>query len=180
MEMKRRGQRLKRVLMTLRPHGSVLNGTLLMILRVLNNGAQKFVFKFLCVGFINTIVDIGVLNFLLFLAGNSVSVAMFIFMKSCAFIFAVTNSYILNSRWVFVSTNSLYTRKKHSLVFSKFLGVNIVALGMNVSVAASIYTFVTPVLDNYYYAATVSAVAGSIMGIFINFNGYKKYCFGDI
>lgn len=64
-----------------------------------------FLHKFLMVALLNTLVDLGVFNILLYLVNDKPSSLQFLLFKSASFSFAVINSYYLNSKWTFKCGN---------------------------------------------------------------------------
>lgn len=77
--------------------------------------------RFLSVGVLNTLIDFGVFNLLLWLGTNNYVAA------SLSFLAATTNSYIWNRSWTFSHT------KRRAVIpqFSLFLLSNLVGLGIN-------------------------------------------------
>lgn len=130
--------------------------------------------KFLCVGLINTGVDFGVLNLLMFLFGITKGIG-YSFFKAISFIVAVTNSYFLNKRWTFRKGGKMEKEE-----FAKFIVVSLIAFGINVGTASVLVSFVGP-LGNIspYIWANISALAATVFTTLINFFGYKYFVFKD-
>ena len=74
--------------------------------------------KFLLVGVLNTGIDFGVLNLLMFSTGITSGFYYPIF-KAISFICGVINSYIWNKRWTFQKGNKLGKKE-----FSKFFTID--------------------------------------------------------
>ena len=129
--------------------------------------------KFLAVGFLNTFIDFLVLNVLMF-ATAITSGPYFPILKIISFLFAVTNSFLLNKFWTFKSRD----RDTAGGESMKFLLVSLVGLSINVSIASSVVNYVprpdflSPVLWANFGSAVAVAVA-----LFWNFLGYKMLVF---
>jgi len=130
--------------------------------------------KFLCVGLINTGVDFGVLNLLMFLFGITRGIGYSLF-KAISFIIAVINSYFLNKRWTFKKG-----RKIEKKEFTKFIAVSLIAFGINVGTASVLVSFIGPIgnIPSYLWA-NISALAATVFTTLINFFGYKYFVFKD-
>ena len=130
--------------------------------------------KFLCVGLINTGVDFGVLNLLMFLTGITVGVG-YSFFKAISFTVAVINSYFLNKRWTFRREGKMEKKE-----FIKFLIISLIAFGINVSTASLLVNLIGPIGNiSSYLWANISALAATVFTTFINFFGYKYFVFKD-
>jgi len=107
--------------------------------------------KFLCVGLINTGVDFGVLNLLMFLFGITKGIG-YSFFKAISFIVAVTNSYFLNKRWTFRKGGKMEKEE-----FAKFIIVSLIAFGINVGTASVLVSFVGPLgnISPYIYFSSL-------------------------
>jgi putative flippase GtrA len=119
------------------------------------------------------VVDVAVFNFLFFIIGDTKSLLFFIVIKGVAFIAAVTNSYIWNSKWTF-KENKFVAGTNKLTQFTKFLGINTAALLVNVSVASAVFLIVQDIVQNHLIATNISAIAGSVSGMLINLKGYKR------
>lgn len=140
--------------------------------------ARWFVFfaqfgKFAAVGFTNAAVDLAVLNFLIAQTGIALGVWYAVF-KGAAFIVAVIQSFFWNKYWTFNAASS----HGGGVEFAKFIGVNLVGLGINVGVATLVANGIDPVagLSDTIWA-NVGAVAGSASGLVWNFVGSKLIVF---
>ncbi len=132
--------------------------------------------KFTFVGVVNTAVDLGVFNFLIFIFGAATG-AVYIFFKTISFSCAIINSYIMNKSFVFNSKENAFNKRE----FSLFLAVSFMGILLNVSVAFLIYTLVFMYGNSlsYYVTANIGAVSGSVIVLLWNFLGYKFFVFKD-
>ena len=144
--------------------------------------------KFIVIGVLNTLVDIGALAYMLYLASLSsnhiassdilftflVPIAFFTLYKSISFVIANVNSYFWNKYWTFGANDG----KKSSTEFVQFFIVSFIGFIINVAASSFIFsTFhkiggMTP--DQW---ALVGAAAGSVSGLAWNFIGYKFIVF---
>ena len=129
--------------------------------------------KYAAVGFTNAAVDFGILNLLIAWTGIAGGVYYTLFKISSVAV-AVIHSYIWNRFWVFQSTDNQNRRAE----FAKFLGVNIVAILVNVGVASFVVNFINPLfgLDAKVWA-NIGAVAGSAVALTLTFVGLKLAVF---
>jgi len=124
--------------------------------------------KFFLVGGLNTLVDLGILNLLLFLTSTSAGAAYVVF-KSFSFLLATLNSYFWNKLWTF-------SAKKGG--FGQFLIVSAIGLLVNVGTAALTVNLIGPQFGlNIKTWANVGALIGSVIGLVWNFLGYKFIVF---
>src|SRR3989344_5322273 len=81
---------------------TILFGVGVLVARVLSRWALWFfqLSKFIATGFMNTAIDFGILNLLIFLSGTAAG-AGYIAFKAVSFFTANINSYIWNRWWVF-------------------------------------------------------------------------------
>jgi len=136
--------------------------------------------KFGLVGVLNTLVDWGVLNFLMWSTEIMAGVG-YGFFKSISFILATTNSYFWNKFWVFQKNETKLTEWEAS----KFLAVSVVGFLINVGVASLVVNFVHPsitwkLLGQVNIAAfwgNIGALIGTITAALWNFIGYKVIVF---
>lgn len=129
--------------------------------------------KYVAIGFLNFVIDLGVLNFLIHLSGVALGFRFSIF-KGIAFIVAVVNSYFWNKFWAFEAGGSS-GGKKEAL---KFLGVNLIALAVNVGVASLVANGIDPLfgLSDQKWA-NIGAVAGSAAALIFSFIGLRRIVF---
>ncbi len=124
--------------------------------------------KFFLVGAMNTLIDLGILNLLIFASGISFGLWYSVF-KGVSFLIATTNSYFWNKRWTFESS-----QKK----FSQFLIISTIGFVINVGVASFLVNLIGPQASlTVKVWANVGALAGSAIGLMWNFLGYKFIVF---
>jgi putative flippase GtrA len=129
--------------------------------------------KFLLIGTLNTFVDLGVLNALIFLSGIA-SGAYFSLFKTISFVVANINSYFWNKHWTFENEGS----KKMPREFGIFLAVSIGGLLINVAVASLVVNTIGPQFGlSSEIWANVGGICASFIGMAWNFVGYKIVVF---
>lgn len=129
--------------------------------------------KFICVGLLNTAIDLAVLNALLLVFGVGVQGGLFSVFKAISFLVAVTNSFFFNKYWVFRNLNPL--KIKESVMF---FGVSTAGLFINVSVSSIVFFILTYVWAvSPGLAANIGALFGSGTVFLSNFLGYKFIVF---
>lgn len=138
--------------------------------------------KFVETGVLNTAVDFGVLNLLIFFIGTSTGL-IYSMLKAASFAVATLNSYLWNKLWVFGAVREGEKRgeisEKTGEEFGKFIIVSLIGLVINVA-AASIVVFAsrysgTSVSEKLW--ANIGAAGGSVSAMMWNFVGYKKLVF---
>lgn len=134
--------------------------------------------KFGLVGLLNTLVDWGILNLLMFLTGLT-SGYMFSAFKGLSFLFAMANSYIWNKFWTFKKeAENGEADKSGAKEMLQFFVVSLVGFALNVSAA----TFIVNIwgvqwgLSSALWA-NVGALTGTLLGLAWNFLGYKLIVF---
>jgi len=132
--------------------------------------------RFVIVGIINTVVDLGVLNVLIQLTHTGEKGLPFMLIKTTSFMVAVMNSYFLNRSWTFRATG-----RQKSLVRSgtQFVAVSLVGAVVNVGTASYIATFVSPALGLEKLWPTAAALVGTACSFVWNFIGYKYIVFAS-
>jgi putative flippase GtrA len=132
--------------------------------------------KFVLVGGLNTLIDLGVLNLLMF-ATKIASGPWYSGFKGISFIAAVINSYLLNKFWTFKSKDSTNTGKE----FIQFLVVSVLGFAINVGVATFVVNVISPKLAysgvSEVIWANIGAVAATFCAMIWNFIGYKFIVF---
>ncbi|MGB9681163.1 MAG: GtrA family protein [Minisyncoccia bacterium] len=123
--------------------------------------------KFILVGVLNTFIDFGLLNLLMFLT-KIYTGPFYALFKGISFSVAVVNSYFLNKRWTFQSGKKIIFSE-----FLKFLTISCFTLFINVSTAY--YLNSQPPFFNLSQEiwANLSAVGATIITTFINFFAYR-------
>jgi len=156
------------------------------------------VLKFVVVGVLNTVVDLAVLNLLIWATGIGESGWTYTMFKAISFTVAVVNSYYFNRIWVFKGDET----KKVGTEFTKFIVISVVGAFVNVGVATLVVTFeqgmvgfihmiplISPLYDwfvstvtsvtgpDFAVWPTVAALFGTLAGLVWNFLGYKYLVF---
>ena len=128
--------------------------------------------KFVATGVLNTLLDIGVLNLLMFVfvANSGSSYSIF---KGASFIIANINSYFWNKYWTFGSGKSATTKE-----FGQFFAVSFVWFLMITGIASLIVNFIGPVGGiSMTLWANVGAIMATLASLVWNFLGYKFIVF---
>ena len=128
--------------------------------------------KFVLVGILNTAVDFGVANLLIFTTGFAAGWQVSLF-KGISFTAAVINSYFWNKYWTF--------RKKEGggvKEFSQFFTVSLIGFGVNVGTATFVINFLAPTGGmSPERWANVGFLAATILSLAWNFVGFKFWVF---
>lgn len=128
--------------------------------------------KFSAVGTLNSFVDFGILNLLIWLTNINAGWWYTIF-KAISFLGGTTNSYFWNRYWTFESKNKPYLNEA-----TKFYSIAIIGAFLNISVASFI---VNGIIRPDYISPNLWANIGALFGIFSallwNFIGYKFIVF---
>ena|SRR3990167_3993329 len=141
---------------------------------MINNTLKQFG-KFAVVGVANTLVDLAVLTFLIYLEPSGRAGVLYALFKAIAFIIANLNSYLFNKFWTFKGEGG---EKKTSVEFSQYFIVSVIGMLINVGVATAVVTYVIPpfsMLEKYW--PQVGALFGTAFGLIWNFVGYKFVVF---
>jgi putative flippase GtrA len=130
--------------------------------------------RFIIVGIINTVVDLGVLNLLIQVTHTGERGFDFMLIKTTSFMVAVMNSYFLNRSWTFRATG-----RHKSLVRSgsQFLIVSLIGAVVNVGTASYVATFVSPIAGMEKLWPSAAALVGTAGSFIWNFIGYKYIVF---
>lgn len=144
--------------------------------------------KFVLVGGLNTLVDWGVLSFLIFIFRDSlgidsydviltifsVTLVYYSLFKGISFIIATTNSYIWNKFWTFKRR----TTEKVTKEFLQFFIVSVIGFLINVGIASAVFKFISPAASlNIDQWAIISAAIATVVSMIWNFLGYKFIVF---
>lgn len=128
--------------------------------------------KFFLVGMLNTGIDFGILNLLMWLfaiyAGSGI-----IPLKATAFIIANINSYFFNKYWTFKQKQ----KERIAQEYGKFLIISGIALGIHLAVIYSVTTFVPPILMGQKLWANFANILAVGIALTWNFIGYKFVVF---
>lgn len=136
---------------------------------------QQFV-KFALIGAMNTLVDLGILNALMYFTGHAEGIYYTLF-KTVSFAGAVILSYNLNKRWTFQDTSEEDRTRK----FTQFLLISLVGAFINVSTATLVVTYAEPMINLSFLTkqlwGNIGALCGTGIGLVWNFIGYKFIVF---
>jgi len=125
--------------------------------------------KFGLVGVLNTSIDFGILNFLIFLTNYTAGTGIGI-INIPSFAAAILNSYFWNRKWVF--------EKSTQGNFLVFVAITVIGLLINTSVVVGITTFIPPLFGlNPTLWANVAKVFATGFSMVWNFTGYKLIVF---
>jgi putative flippase GtrA len=128
--------------------------------------------KFAAVGFLNTAIDFGVLNVLLFATGIQSGAALFV-LNIIAFTAATTNSYFWNKFWTFRDKGSI-----RPVQIGQFLTVSVIGALINSSVVYAISTFIDPLFGfSPTVWVNVAKIVATGFSFIWNFAGYKFIVF---
>lgn len=129
--------------------------------------------KFVLVGGLNFLIDMGVLNFLVFATGVSTGFVQSGF-KALSFFTALVNSYIWNKFWTFKRKSTESVGKE----FLQFVVVSAIGFGINVGVDYVFVNMVEPFggLEPKTWAQ-FAAMMAAVAALFWNFIGYKFIVF---
>lgn len=129
--------------------------------------------KFVLVGGLNFLIDMGVLNFLVFYTGIASGAAQTGF-KGLSFLVAVTNSYIWNKFWTFKRSSTESVGKE----FFQFVVVSVIGLTINLAVDYVVVNFVSPFGGLPVKSwAQLGALVAAVVALTWNFVGYKFIVF---
>jgi len=130
--------------------------------------------KFVGVGSLNTFIDLGVLNLLIFISGVATG-WMYSLFKGISFICATTNSYFWNKFWTFGKKEGKAVKPKE---FIKFFVIAFGGLLINVATASIVVNAIGP---KFGMTAKLWANIGGILAAFAaatwDFLGYKFLVF---
>ena len=129
--------------------------------------------KYLLIGVLATITDLGVLNFLMWLSGLTVGLWYSVF-KGISFVVATCAKYFGDKFWAFEKTEKTGMGKE----FGQFFVVTLIGLGFNVAVASLIVNVVGPQFGlSEKLWANVGGIAAAFAVTAWNFIGYKFIVF---
>jgi putative flippase GtrA len=143
-----------------------------MIKKIINFFLKFQFVRFAIIGVMNTGLDFGVLNLLIFATGvrEGLSLAL---LNSISFSVATANSYLWNKYWTFKDKDAVRVAE-----IGQFLTVSLIGLGINSSIVYLISTFVDPILGlSPAMWVNASKVVATGIALFWNFLGYKFIVF---
>lgn len=128
--------------------------------------------KFVLTGVLNTVIDLGILNLLMY-EFNIFSGLFFSIFKGISFLGATTNSYFWNKFWTFDSK-----KKIHKKEFTQFFFISGIGFLINIGTATIIVNAIGPQFSlSAKVWANFGAVIASFAGMTWNFLGYKFWVF---
>ncbi len=129
--------------------------------------------RFTLIGALNTFVDLGVLNLLIFSFGVASGILYSVF-KGAAFLVAAVNSYYWNKYWTFGKAEGVSEAKE----FSKFLATVTIGFFLNVGIASLVVNLVGPQFGiSEKVWASVGAFVATLIAWVWNFIGSKFFVF---
>lgn len=132
---------------------------------------RQFV-KFGIIGVSGTVIDLGILNLLIFMTGHASGV-WFPFFKGTSTLVAIVNSYVWNRKWTFKSQND-----EKMIEFGKFFLTSVIGLGINVGVASFIVNVIPRPADILPHLwANIGAISAISVSLIWNFLCYKFIVF---
>ncbi len=124
------------------------------------------------VGVLNTIMDFGILNLLIWLTGITSGLAI-IPLNIFSFLTATVNSYFWNKSWTFEKQGGSTSKE-----FSQFLVISMIGLGINTAIIYMGTTLVSPLFGLSSGAwANIMKVFATMFSMVWNFFGYKFIVF---
>lgn len=143
--------------------------------------------KYVVVGGMNTLVDLGVLTLIILISKNFgisaedlaysgiIAITFYSIYKGLSFILANINSFYWNKYWTFSQKDA---EQKSSAQFVQFFTVSLIGLLINVVIASLVFRSVPPFGGlNHDQWGLIGAAAGSLAGMVWNFLGYKFIVF---
>ena len=125
--------------------------------------------KFAQVGVLNTAIDFGILNLLIFATGITSGLSI-IPLNAISFSTAIINSFFWNEKWVF--------KAKKEANFITFVIVTLIGLAINSGIVYAITTFVPPTfVDSQKLWANLAKVLATGISLIWNFTGYRLIVF---
>jgi putative flippase GtrA len=127
--------------------------------------------KFALTGFMNTVLDAGILNLLSYLTGIY-SGTWIVVLNSISFIIAVTNSYFWNKHWTFARADSA-----KAVEFLEFIGVGLVGLLLSNGIVYAVTTYVPTDGLSPALVENLAKIVATAVVLFWNFAGFKFFVF---
>jgi putative flippase GtrA len=147
---------------------------------------KKFIFifqaaKYLLIGILATLVDLGVMNILIIISGIATGIYFSVF-KGISFLFATFSKYFGDKFWAFEKMEKQGMQKE----FTSFFLVTLIGLGINVGIASFVVNFLgsnaTALFGfqlklNPSMIANLGGLAAAVIVAVWNFVGYKFIVF---
>ena len=131
--------------------------------------------KFILVGILNTMMDLGVLNILVLATGVTMGFMVPAF-KGISFVVAVTNSYFWNKFWTFKNSET-QSVKPAGKEFLQFFVVSTIGLGINVGTASALLALGPQGSVSQELWINIAGIAATVFTLIWNFLGYKLIVF---
>lgn len=129
--------------------------------------------KFVLVGALNTFVDLGILNILIWISGIA-SGSWYSVFKGISFLFATINSYFWNKHWTFEKSRRVFVLRE----FAKFLLVITIGLLINVGIASVVVNIIGPQFGlTEKIWANIGAFTATLIAWIWNFSSSKFIVF---
>lgn len=129
--------------------------------------------KFLLIGVLATLVDLGILNLLIWISGIAIGLPFSIF-KGISFLVATCSKYLGDKFWAFEKMEKEGMRKE----FGQFFGVTLIGLGINVGIASLVVNVFGPQFGaSQVIWANIGGILAAIGAAAWNFVGYKFIVF---
>ncbi len=129
--------------------------------------------KFLLIGALATLVDLGILNVLIWISGIAAGLWFSIF-KGISFIVATCSKYLGDKFWAFEKMERVGMGKE----FGQFFTVTLISLAINVGAASLIVNLIGSQFDlTEKIWANVGAILAAFVSAIWNFLGYKFIVF---
>ena len=128
--------------------------------------------RFSIVGVFNTLLDLGILNLLIYLF-DVVDPFIFSICKGVSFFLAIINSYFMNKYFTFNK------KEKSPKEFYLFITISIISLFINMVISSvAFYLFgLYPQIISIHIIATLSAMLGAMFSMIINYISYSYFVF---
>ena len=147
--------------------GILLAGFLAKFIRVIYQIA-----KFVEVGILNTVIDFGILNLLIWLTGITSGLAIAP-LNAFSFLCATTNSYFWNKFWTFKKAGTATGKE-----FTQFLIISAIGIGINTGIVVAGTSLISPFFGMSAGAwANVMKLLATFVSMTWNFLGYKLWVF---
>lgn len=137
--------------------------------------------KFGIVGSSNFFVDLGVFNLIIYFSGNQASSLFFVLaitittwtiFKAISFLIASVNSYLWNKFWTFERSKT----EKISSEYIQFLIISLIGFLVNITAFSVVFSLRPAGMAESLWG-TVGVVSGTVVGLAVNFIGYKFWVF---
>ena len=129
--------------------------------------------KFLLIGAMTALVDLAILNLLIFIFGIAVGITFTVF-KTISFIIAFSTKYLGDKLWAFEDDKMIGLKKQ----IGAFFGVTLIGLLINFVVASLVVNWIGPQFGlSARVWANIAGITASLTPILWNFPAYKYLVF---